>query len=85
MRLIRQAKVHDGQVTLSRPLPLPEGTEVTVEVTAPERGGSRGMSPEEFKALPVFGMWADCGDLKDSLAWVDEERQRWQERLLRSD
>jgi hypothetical protein len=85
MKLIRRAEVHEGQLTFLPPLPLPEGMEVTVEITAPERAGGGAMSAEEFMTLPVFGMWADREDMRDSLAWVDKERRQWQERLRRSD
>ncbi len=38
-----------------------------------------------FADLPFFGMWADREDMKDSAAWVREERASWNQRVKSQD
>ena len=33
----------------------------------------------------AIGMWKDREDMKDSVAWVRRERERWHERLTREE
>lgn len=87
MALIERGKVQGGGITFSKPLALPEGTEVVVFIE-PLVAGEQTTSPsaeEDFAALPFFGIWADRGDMKDSAVWVRRERKRWQQRLARQD
>ena len=85
-KLIRKGKVCAGQVVLPFPLPLEEGTEVTVEVKpAPKQRKPKTMTTEEFLSLPFFGMWADREDMKDSVEWVNKERAKWSQRSKRKD
>jgi len=61
LAFIEQGKVQGGQIVLSKPLTLPEGTEVVVNiepVIINTQAASTGVD-EEFATLPFFGMWAD--------------------------
>ena len=82
-----QGRVQGGTIVFSKPLPLAEGTEVTVRIEAvvQEPGESRFAVNAAFGTLPFFGMWADRDDMADSAAWVGKERQRWQQRTSRQD
>ncbi|MBI3946803.1 MAG: hypothetical protein HY321_12845 [Armatimonadetes bacterium] len=81
MPVVVHGRVRSGALELSDPLPMPEGTEVTVSIEAvgvPRR--CKAMSDEEFLALPFFGIWADREEMQDSVAWVRKVREAWQER-----
>lgn len=73
-----RGRIQGGAIVLARPLPLPEGTEVSVRVEAADRPVAA--ATEDFASLPFFGMWSERSDLADSTAWVRQERQRWQQR-----
>jgi hypothetical protein len=71
----------------SKPLALPEGTEVVVFIE-PLAAGEQAASPgadEDFATLPFLGLWADREDMRDSAAWVRRKRERWQQRAARQD
>ena len=81
--LIERGTVHKGGLVFAKPLPLSEGTEVTVRIEPLGTTQPTSEKPEEFAALPFFGMWADREDMHDSVAWVQKERERWAHRLQR--
>jgi hypothetical protein len=75
-----RGKVQEGKLELSAPVPLPDGTEVIVQIE-PMTPPPPPPTPEELQKLqeedPLFGMWADREDMKDSVAWVRRERKKW--------
>ncbi len=86
MTWLEHGRIQDGAIVLTKPLPLPEGTEVTVRIEAASG------SEEEvaaigggFLSLAFFGMWAERADMDDSSAWVRREREQWQQRTCRQD
>ena len=91
--IIEEGTISNGHIVLSKPLSLPEGTEVRVQI---ERVDSAIASDddsqdkdsdesEDFANLPCFGMWADREDMRDSVAWLRKEREKWQQRFSRSE
>jgi hypothetical protein len=77
--LMERRKVWGRSIIFPRPLALPEGTEVIVQiqpfvVTARPTAQA---DDREFRSLPFFGMWADREDMQDSAAWVRKEREAW--------
>jgi hypothetical protein len=82
-----KGKVQAGSIVLTDPVPLPEGTEVEVQIEPLGTADSTAPSlrSEEFAALPFFGMWADREDMKDSVAWVQKERAKWHQRAARQE
>lgn len=81
-RMTERGTIHSGGVVLDEPIDLPEGTEVLVHIEPVLRqAGSPPTAGDEFHYLPFFGMWADRDDVRDSIAWVRRERDKWQERL----
>jgi hypothetical protein len=85
--MTEHGKVQRGGIVFLRPLPLPEGTEVVVQIepVSAERQSEAPVSGEEFARLPFFGMWAGRPDMDDSTAWVRSERDRWRRRVPRGD
>lgn len=89
--IIEEGKVNNGHIVLSKPLSLPEGTEVRVQIEPVDPAivsddDSQNKDPdesEEFANLPCFGMWADRVDTRDSIAWLRKEREKWQQRFTR--
>jgi len=80
--LRERGKVKGRSIVFPRPLALPEGTEVVVQiqtfvVTARPVAQADDL---EFRSLPFFGMWADHDDVQDSVAWVRRKREKWQQR-----
>ena len=87
MALIERGKVQGGGIVFSKPLVLPEGTEVVVHIE-PLVASRQAAAPdvgEDFAALPFFRMWAEREDMSDSAAWVRREREQWQQRVVRQD
>ena len=80
--IIEEGKVSNGRIVLSKPLSLPEGTEVRVQIEpvdpAAVNGGKNqdkdSNESEDFANQPFFGMWADREDMRDSIAWVRKQR-----------
>lgn len=83
MTLIRNGTVEQGRLVFAEPLPFPEGAELVVAL-APAAGPLDSAQITEaaaFAALPAFGMWAERADMHDSVAWVEQERAKWRQRL----
>ena len=81
--IIEEDKVSKGRIVLSKPLSLPEGTEVRVRiepvdpisVDGDDSQSTNSDESEDFANLPCFGMWADREDMRDSVAWVRKQRE----------
>ena len=91
--IIEKGKISDGRIVLSKPLSLPEGTEVRVQiepvdpalVSNDDSQDKDSDDSEDFANLPCFGMWADREDMRDSVEWVRKQREKWKERLTRTE
>ncbi len=86
--IIEEGKVINGRVVLSKPLSLPEGTEVRIQIEPIETDSTQNTEAkenEDFANQPFFGMWADREDMRDSVAWVRKQREKWKERLTRTE
>ena len=92
--IIEKGEVNNGHIILSKPLSLPEGTAVIVQidlvvaekvVDTDETQNTGTCEHEEFANLPFFGMWADRADMQDSVAWVRKQREEWIERGTRTE
>jgi hypothetical protein len=91
--IIEEGKVINGHIILSNPLLLPEGTEVRVKiepvdpvpVNKDDGQNTDSNESEDFANLPCFGMWADREDMRDSVAWVRKQREKWKERITRTE
>ena len=82
--IVEQGKVSNGGIVLSKPLLLPEGTEVRIQIEPIDTNDSTSTETndsEDFASLPCFGMWADRQEMRDSVAWLKREREKWQQRL----
>lgn len=85
MALTKQGRVEGASIVFSSPLPLSDGTEVSVQIeTLPNEASATPPFPD-FASLPFFGMWADRADLQDATAWVATERSQWPQRATRRD
>ena len=91
--IIEEGKISNGGIVLSKPLSLPEGTEVRVQIepVAPaivSDDDSQDKDSDEsadFASQPFFGMWADREDTRDSVTWLRKQREKWKERLTRTE
>ena len=91
--IIEEGKVINGHVVLSKPISLPEGTEVRVRiepvdpvpVDGDDSQNTNSDESEDFANQPFFGMWADREDMRDSVAWLRKQREKWKERLTRTE
>ena len=86
--ITEEGKVNNGHIVLSKPLSLPEGTEVRVQIEPIETDNAQSTAAEEnedFASQPFFGMWADREDMRDSVAWVRKQRGKWKERITRTE
>lgn len=89
--IVEEGKISNGRIVLSNPLSLPEGTEVRVQiepvgpaiVSDNDNQDKDSDESEDFANLPCFGMWADREDMRDSVAWLRKEREKWQQRFTR--
>ena len=79
--MIERGKIHSGGIVLNEPIDLPEGTEVIVHVQPVAHETTSASNGDDFRNFPFFGMWADRDEMSDSAAWVQTERDKWQERL----
>ncbi len=72
--IVEEGKISNGHIVLSKPLSLPEGTEVRVQIEpvdpvivsdadSQDKGSDES---EDFANQPFFGMWADREDMRDS-------------------
>lgn len=62
MRMIQRARIQDGQIILSAPVDLPDGTEVTVSIEAVEGACPEPEEPIECSSPPCFAAWAERED-----------------------
>lgn len=76
--MIGHGIVQKGTILFSKPVPLPDGTTVVVQIAMEEKASCT--SPDEFSTLSFFGMYASS-DMEDSVAWVRQEREWWKIRL----
>lgn len=91
--IIEEGKISNGHIVLSKPLSLPEGTEVRIQIEpvdpVPVDGdnsqNTNSGESEDFANLPCFGMWADREDMRDSVAWLRKEREKWKRRFTRTE
>lgn len=91
--IVEEGKISNGHIVLSKPLSLPEGTEVRVQIepvdlTIVSDNDSQDKDSDEsedFANQPFFGMWADREDMRDSVAWLRKEREKWKERFTRTE
>ena len=86
--IIEEGKVNNGHIVLSNPLSLPEGTKVRIQIEPIETDNTQNIEAKEnkdFANQPFFGMWADREDMRDSVAWVRKQREKWKERLTRTE
>ena len=84
--IIEQGKVNNGGIVLSKPLSLPEGTEVRIQIKPIDPHDSTNTiadESEDFANLPCFGMWADREEMRDSVAWLQKAREKWHQRYTR--
>lgn len=84
--IVEQGTVSNGGIVLSKPLLLPEGTKVRIQVETIDAndGTTTGTDDaEDFASLPCFGMWADREEMHDSVAWLKKEREKWQQLTIR--
>ena len=81
--IVEHGKIRKGRLILSKPLTLPEGTDVRIQIEPIDTQDGLPAGPEaseDFASLPCFGMWADREEMRDSVAWVKKEREKWQQR-----
>jgi len=87
--IIEQGEINNGNIVLSKPLSLPEGTKVRIQIepidTDEDNQSTTSDEHEEFANLPFFGMWADREDMRDSVAWVRKQREKCLERITRTE
>ena len=88
--IIEQGEVNNGGIVLSKPLSLPEGTKVRIQIEPIETDDDNQSTTsddenEDFANLSFFGMWADREDMRDSVAWVRKQREKWLERITRTE
>ena len=77
MAFVERGEIRDGNILFSKPLSLPEGTEVIIHIEPIDTARQSIASDERknFAALPFFGMWAKREDMGDSALWVRKERR----------
>ncbi len=87
MVVVENGIVVDGAISLDRPLPIANGSQVVVRVetaTTPHLTENQ-PSTEDLSAHPFFGQWADRKDISDSGDLVRQEREKWHLRATRRD
>ena len=85
--IIEQGKVNNGGLVLSKPLSLPEGTEVRIQIEPIDPHNSTNTiadESEDFANLSCFSMWADREEMRDSVAWLQKAREKWHQRYTRT-
>ena len=85
--IIEQGKVNNGGIVLSKPLSLPEGTKVRIQIEPIDPHDSTNTIADEvgdFTNQPCFGMWADREEMRDSVVWLQKEREKWHQRHTRA-
>jgi hypothetical protein len=86
MVVVREGRIEGGRLIVAESIALPDGTpvRVAIEVLDEQTQPHNRESPSGEDSLPGFGMWANRKDMKDSVDWVNQQRDAWRERLLRS-
>jgi hypothetical protein len=86
MAFVERGTVRGRSIEFSRPLSLPEGTEVEVRIEPLDEDAPTNdtLDPERLVDFPFFGMWADRAEMQDSATWVEQEREKWQRRTTQS-
>ena len=85
MTLTKQGRVEGSAIVFSSPLPLSDGTEVTVQIQT-SSDPAAGQPPEaELATMAFIGMWSDREDMLDSGDWVGRQRSQWPDRTTRQD
>ena len=76
--IIEQGEINDGNIVLPKPISLPEGTKVRIQIVTIDDTDNKDVktneNDEDFSKLPFIGMWADREDMRDSVAWVRKLR-----------
>lgn len=87
MTWVERGRIRGDAIVLTKPLPLPEGTEVAVRIEAVTPADDRPAAAGngDFTSLAFFGMWSDRQDMADSAGWVRQQRDQWQQRIRRQD
>ena len=86
--IVEEGTISNGRIVLSKPLSLPEGPEVRIQIEPIDTDNTQNTvaeKNEDFANQPFFGMWADREDMRDSVAWVRKQREKWQERITRTE
>ena len=80
--IVEQGKINNGSIVLAKPVSLPDGTPVRIQIEPIDTHTPRTTTDasEDFTNLPCFGMWADRTEMQDSVAWLKKEREKWQQR-----
>jgi hypothetical protein len=89
MVIIEHGVISNGGIALDKPVPLPDGSKVVVQIETAAPDDSSQQDDEAVQALkaafPFVGQWADRDDMADSAAYVREHRAKWQQRPYRQD
>lgn len=75
--IIEQGEINNGNIVLSKPISLPKGTKVRIQIELIDTNDESIKTDEkhvEFRKMPFIGMWADREDMQDSVAWVRKLR-----------
>lgn len=87
--IIEDGEINNGNIVLSKPLSLPEGTKVRIQIEPigvdDDNQDTTSEAHQDFRKLPFFGMWADREDMRDSVAWVRKQREKCLERITRTE
>ena len=83
MAQTERGRIHDNGIVFSKPLSFPEGTEVDVSIKIVNQDKPVSIISQEISMadLPLFGMWANREDMSDSVEWVQQKRNEWNQRL----
>ena len=74
---------YDGKVFIpAEPLDLPKDQEVLIEVQTVLPVAEKNGTGAELARSPIVGMWADREEMRDSVAWVNEQRRRMERREI---
>ena len=74
---------YDGKVLVpDEPLDLAKDQEVLIEVQTILSEGEKKGTGAELARSPIVGMWADREEMRDSVAWVNEQRRRMERREI---
>lgn len=88
MVVVENGTILNGAISLDRPLPIADGSQVVVRVetaTPATPSETPPATPNDLASHPFFGQWADRKDIPDSSDYVRQEREKWQLRATRRD